>query len=58
MVNGGLPTKEGSHELRELRESNKETTYFAKEATARITRSSLSLLFSRNLLFLCRLPVL
>jgi hypothetical protein len=35
-----LPTKQRiSHELRELRENNEETTYFAKEATARNTRT-------------------
>jgi hypothetical protein len=33
-----LPTKQrNSHELRELRENSEETTYFAKEATARNT---------------------
>jgi len=59
-----LPTKQRhSHELRELRENNEETTYFAKEATARNTRTRKqqigrpSLLSSRNLLFLRCLPV-
>jgi hypothetical protein len=35
-----LPTKQRiSHELRELRENSEETTYFAKEATARNNRT-------------------
>jgi hypothetical protein len=52
-----LATKQRtSHEFRELRENNEETTYFAKEATARNTRTRKqqrgrpSLLFLRNLL--------
>jgi hypothetical protein len=35
-----LPTKQrNSHEFRELRENIEETTYFAKEATARNNRT-------------------
>jgi hypothetical protein len=52
--------KRPCHELRELREKNRanETARNSPDAKTATKENDVSLLFSRNLLFLCRLPVL